>query len=49
MGKKLYVGNLSYNVKSSDLEVLCAVRPDPNAQVIEDRETGRARVSASSR
>ena len=41
---KLYVGNLSYNVSSSDLEQLFAqygaVR---SAQVITDRETGRSR------
>ena len=43
MGKKLYVGNLSYNVKSSDLESPLAVRPDPEREVIEDRETGRSK------
>ena len=44
MGKKLYVGNLSYNVSSSDLEQLFAqygaVR---SAQVITDRDTGRSK------
>jgi RNA recognition motif-containing protein len=41
---KLYVGNLSYNVSSSDLEQLFAqygaVR---SAQVITDRDTGRSK------
>lgn len=44
MGKKLYVGNLSYNVTSSSLEDLFtpygAVR---SAQVINDRDTGRSK------
>lgn len=44
MGKKLYVGNLSYNVTSSGLEQLFsefgAVR---SAEVIQDRETGRSK------
>ncbi len=44
MGKKLYVGNLSYNVKSSDLEALFAPFGQiQSAQVIEDRETGRSK------
>ena len=44
MGKKLYVGNLSYNVKSSDLETLFAPFGQiQSAQVIEDRETGRSK------
>jgi RNA recognition motif-containing protein len=41
---RLYVGNLSYNVSSSDLEQLFAqygaVR---SAQVIQDRDTGRSK------
>ncbi len=41
---RLYVGNLSYNVGSSDLEQLFAqygaVR---SAQVIQDRDTGRSK------
>jgi RNA recognition motif-containing protein len=44
VGKKLYVGNLSYNVTSSSLEDLFtpygAVR---SAQVINDRDTGRSK------
>ena len=44
MGKKLYVGNLSYDVTSSDLEQMFtahgAVR---SAEVIQDRETGRSK------
>lgn len=44
MGRKLYVGNLSYNVKSADLEQMFsqigAVR---SAEVIQDRDTGRSK------
>lgn len=44
VGKKLYVGNLSYDVTSSDLEGLFGqfgqVR---SAQVIQDRDTGRSK------
>lgn len=44
MGKKLYVGNLSYSVTSSSLEQLFSefgqVR---SAQVIQDRDTGRSK------
>lgn len=44
MGRKLYVGNLSYNVASSDLETLFAhFGPVESAQVITDRETGRSK------
>lgn len=44
MGKKLYVGNLSYNVSSSDLEKLfAAFGTVASAQVIEDRDTGRSK------
>ena len=44
MGKKLYVGNLSYNVSSSDLETLFgAFGTVSSAQVIEDRESGRSK------
>ena len=44
MGKKLYVGNLSYGVKSSDLETLFSQFGQvQSAQVIEDRETGRSK------
>lgn len=44
MGKKLYVGNLTYEMKDVDLEQLFAefgsVR---SAQVIQDRDTGRSK------
>ncbi len=44
MGKKLYVGNLSYNVSSSDLEALCSAHGTvQSAEVIQDRETGRSK------
>ena len=44
MGKKLYVGNLSYNVTSSDLEQLFAQHGTvTSAQVINDRDTGRSK------
>jgi len=44
MGSKLYVGNLSYNTTSSDLEQLCSTNGTvQSAEVIEDRETGRSK------
>ncbi len=44
MGKKLYVGNLSYTVSGSDLEKMCsAFGTVSSAQVIEDRDTGRSK------
>ncbi len=44
MGKKLYVGNLTFNAKSSDLERLFSpFGTVESAQVIEDRETGRSK------
>lgn len=44
MGKKLYVGNLSYDVSSSDLEQLFSQHGTvDSAQVIEDRATGRSK------
>ena len=44
MGKKLYCGNLGFNVSSSDLEQLCAPFGSvQSAQVIQDRETGRSK------
>ncbi len=44
MGKKLYVGNLSYDVSASDLEQLFAAHGTvESAQVIEDRATGRSK------
>ncbi len=50
MGKKLYVGNLSYGVDNAALEALFApfgaVR---SAQVIQDRDNRRSKVSASSK
>ena len=42
MGKKLYVGNLGYDVSASDLEKLFSEHGTvESAQVIEDRSTGR--------
>jgi len=44
VGKKLYVGNLSYNVTNQTLEELFApFGAVQSAQVIEDRETGRSK------
>ncbi len=44
MGKKLYVGNLSYTVDSSELEQLFAPHGTvESAQIISDRETGRSK------
>ena len=44
MSKKLYVGNLGYNVTSSDLEQLFAPHGAvQSAQVIEDRDAGRSK------
>jgi RNA recognition motif-containing protein len=44
VGKKLYVGNLSYSVNSSELEQLVSqYGTDESAQVIQDRETGRSK------
>ncbi len=44
MGKKLYVGNLSYSTTSSDLEALFSQHGTvQSAQVISDRETGRSK------
>ena len=44
MGKKLYVGNLSYNTGDSDLQQLfSAYGSVMSAQVIADRETGRSK------
>jgi RNA recognition motif-containing protein len=44
MGRKLYVGNLSYNVTSSDLEQLFAQQGSvQSAEVIQDRESGRSK------
>ncbi len=44
MGKKLYVGNLGYDVSSSDLQQLFAQHGTVNsAEVINDRMTGRSK------
>ncbi len=44
MGKKLYVGNLSYDTTSSMLEALCAPHGTvQSAEVIMDRTTGRSK------
>ena len=44
MGSKLYVGNLSYNATSSDLEQLCSSHGTvQSAEVIQDRDTGRSK------
>ena len=44
MGKKLYVGNLSYDVSSSDLEAMLATHGTVlSAEVISDRATGRSK------
>lgn len=44
MGKKLYVGNLTYNTSGSDLETLFSAHGKVvSAQVIMDRDTGRSK------
>jgi len=44
MGKKLYVGNLSYNVDSSTLQQLFSAHGTvESAEVIADRDTGRSK------
>src|SRR3979409_2520042 len=44
MGKKLYVGNLSYQVDSSELEQLFGQHGTvTSAQIINDRDTGRSK------
>ncbi len=44
MGKKLYVGNLTYGVSNTDLEQLFSqFGTVQSAQVITDRETGRSK------
>ena len=44
MGKKLYVGNLSYRVSSSDLEQMFSQYGSvESAEVISDRDTGRSK------
>ena len=44
MGKKLYVGNLSYSVTSKSLEeMFAAFGAVKSAEVIQDRDTGRSK------
>ena len=44
MGKKLYVGNLSYDINNSALETLFAPHGTvESAQIIEDRSTGQSK------
>ena len=44
MGKKLYVGNLSYGVTDSDLSTMFSAHGTvQSAQVIMDRDTGRSK------
>lgn len=44
LGKKLYVGNLSYGISNSDLErIFTAHGAVRSAQVITDRDTGRSK------
>lgn len=44
MGKKLYVGNLSYSVTDSDLQSLFSAHGTvESAQIISDRDTGRSK------
>ncbi len=44
MGRRLYVGNLSYSVDSSQLQELFAQHGTVNsAEVISDRDTGRSK------
>ena len=44
MSKKLYVGNLGYNVSSDDLrQLLSAFGAVNSAEVVQDRETGRSK------
>lgn len=44
MGKKLYVGNLGYDVSSADLRGLFAPHGTvQSAEVVEDRDAGRSK------
>jgi RNA recognition motif-containing protein len=44
MGKKLFVGNLSFSTSSADLEALFATAGTvESATVVNDRDTGRSR------
>jgi len=44
LGKRLYVGNLNYNIDKNDLEqMFAAYGTVTSAQVITDRDTGRSK------
>ena len=44
MGKKLYVGNMSYDTNNSDLEQMFAAHGTvESVQIINDRDTGRSK------
>ena len=44
MGKKLYVGNLGYNVTNADLQQLFAPHGTvQSAEVVQDRDAGRSK------
>jgi len=44
MGKRLYVGNLPYDVSSSDLEKIFSAHGQvQSAEVVADRDTGRSK------
>ncbi len=44
MGKKLYVGNMSYDMDSSSLQTLFSAHGTvQSAEIISDRETGRSK------
>jgi RNA recognition motif-containing protein len=44
MSSNIYVGNLSFNTSSNDLQTLFAQHGEvTRAQVVDDRETGRSR------
>jgi cold-inducible RNA-binding protein len=44
MGRKVYVGNLSYETSQSDLETMFAAHGTvESAQIINDRDTGRSK------
>ena len=44
MGRKLYVGNLSYGVTNADLETMFGAHGTvQSAQIIMDRDTGRSK------
>ena len=44
MGKKLYVGNLGYNIEKNDLEQMFAAHGTvTSVQVIMDRDSGRSK------